>query len=174
MTPGNIALNLSGNLDLSDGSSILTVARVQTPAAALNITAHDINITGESFLSTESKSSGTGGPLNIFANNLTLMNGGQIKSGSTLGVDPDTGAPVTPSGPGGTINVQGLSGPAASVLIDGAGSGIFTNTEGTGAGGAFNLSARSLNIQNGGTISASTKGLALSATGGSIRSESVV
>ena len=172
MTPGNISLNFSGSLDLADGSSILTVARVKTAAAALNITAHDINITGESFLSTESKSSGTGGPLNIFANNLTLMSGGQIKSGSTLGKDPDTGAPVTPSGAGGNVTIQGRTGPADSILIDGQQngkpSGIITNTEGTGPGGATNMSARSLTIQNGGTISATTKGLAPRATGGSI------
>ena len=55
-----------------------------------------------------------------------------------------------------------------SVVIDGAGSGIFTNTEGTGAGGNMNLSAQSVTIQNGGTISASTSGIEPSATGGNI------
>jgi filamentous hemagglutinin family protein len=177
ITPGNISLNLSGSLNLADGSFIQTVARVRTPAAALNITAHDITVTGESRLSTESKSSGTGGPLNIFTNNLTLMSGGQIKSGSTLGKDPDTGAPVIPIGPGGTITIQGRIGPADSILIDGQQngnpSGIITNTEGTGVGGATNLSARSLTIQNGGTISAETSGTAPSAVGGSITVETI-
>jgi hypothetical protein len=53
-------------------------------------------------------------------------------------------------------------------VIDGAKSGIFADTEGTGGGGAINLSAKSLMIQNGGMISASTTGTDTRATGGSI------
>lgn len=171
ITPGNISLNLSGSLNLADGSFIQTVARVQTPAAALNITAHDITIASGSFLSTDSKSSGTGGSLNIFTNNLTLMSGGQITSGSTLGINPDLppgSPPVIPSGAGGTVSIQAKSGPAQSVLIDGAGSGIFTNTQGTGAGGNINILANTITLQNGGQLSAATSGTATTATGGSI------
>ena len=171
MTPGNITLNLSGSLSLADASFISTVARVQTPAAALNITAHDITIASGSFLSTGSQSSGEGGPLNILTDNLTLTTGGQIKSGSTVGIDPDTGDPVIPSGAGGTVSIQGTSGPAQSVLIDGSGSGIFAGinvTEGTGAGGSINILANTVTLQNGGVLSATTYGTEPSATGGTI------
>ncbi len=66
------------------------------------------------------------------------------------------------------MNIQGVTGPAASVLIDGAKSGIFTNATGTGAAGDMNIAVQSLTVQNGGTISAATSGIAPSATGGTI------
>ena len=72
------------------------------------------------------------------------------------------------TGAGGTITVQSLIGPTRSIVIDGVGSGIFTDTQGTGAGGSINLSAQSVTIQNGGALSASTSGIEPSATGGHI------
>ena len=167
--PGAITVHLSGDLSLDGNATIQTVARGPALAAAdLNITAHDVHISEGSSLNTETQSSGPGGQLNIFANNLQITTGGRILSGSTLGADPLTGNLVSPSGPGGIITIQGLSGPVDSVLIDGPGSGILTDTVGTGAGGNTSVIARTLTIQNGGTISATTKGLAPIATGGSI------
>src|SRR5205807_946666 len=107
--------------------------------------------------------SGQGGHLNVFADTLRLSDGGQISSGSTIA---RTG--LIPSGAGGAITIQGLAGPTGSVVIDGTGSGIFTETQGTGAGGNINLSARSLTINNGGTLSAGTSGTAPTAIGGTI------
>ncbi len=156
--PGNITINLSGNLSMDGGSTMRTVARGPAIGSAnLNISAHDVSITGKSFLNTQTQSSGFGGQLNIVADNLSLTNGGQLLSGSVLGRSP-SGQIVTPSGPGGTINIHGPSGPSASVLIDGAGSGIFTNSEGTGAGGNTNITAQAVAIQNGGVISAQANG----------------
>ena len=172
--PDNITVTLSGTLSLDGNTFIQTVARGPALAAAgLNITAHDVSVSGGAFLNTETKSSGPGGPLNIFAENVQLTSGGQLKSGSTLGLaaGPAPGAPpvtVIPSGRGGTITIQGLAGPSASVLVDGSNSGIFTNAVGTGAGGNANISAQSVTVQNGGTMSASTSGTAPSAAGGSI------
>ena len=74
------------------------------------------------------------------------------------------------SGPGasGEVIVQGLTSPAKSILIDGSGSGIFTNSSNTGAGGDIHLSANSVTLQNNGELSAETSGTASSATGGTI------
>src|SRR5205823_1360251 len=55
-----------------------------------------------------------------------------------------------------------------SVLIDGQNSGIFTNTEGTGAGGNIFINANTVTLQNTGTLSAATSGTASSAVGGTI------
>ncbi len=66
------------------------------------------------------------------------------------------------------MDILGLTGPATSVLIDGEEESKFTNTVGSGAGGTTNIWAQSLTIQNGGTISAETTGIAPSATGGTI------
>src|SRR5262249_12979990 len=60
------------------------------------------------------------------------------------------------SGNAGTVTIQGLSSPAQSVLIDGGGSGIFTNTEGTGAGGDIHLTTGSLSLNQGGRIDSSS------------------
>ena len=163
--PKGITLNLSGSLNLDGQSFIQTVARGPALAAAnLNVTAHDVSVSGGSFLSTETQSSGPGGQLNIFTNNISLLSGGQIKSGSTSGLDPNLppdsplNKPIPASGPGGTVNIQGLGTPAASLLIDGTGSGIFTNSVGTGPGGNTNITAQSVTIQNGGVLSANTTG----------------
>jgi filamentous hemagglutinin family protein len=169
-TPGNITVTLSGSLNVDGNSTIKTTAEGPSRAAGLNITARDIRVSGASFLSTETFSSGPGGQLNIVAENVQLTNGGQIRSGSTINpVPPPSNLPPEfPSATGGTITIHGLSGPAASVLIDGVGSGIVTEAQGAGAGGNANIAAQSVTIQNGGTVSASTSGTAPSAIGGSI------
>jgi filamentous hemagglutinin family protein len=171
LLPGNITVTLSGNLSLSGtffNSFIRTTSRGAAPAADLNITAHDILLTDGSTLSTETFRSGPGGALNIFAQNLQLTNRAQVRSGSTIEVLNPGEPPVIPSGAGGMITIQGLASPAASVVIDGPGSGIFTDAQGTGKGGNINLTSQSVTLQNGGAISASTSGTAPSATGGSI------
>jgi len=103
--------------------------------------------------------SGSGGNIELLASQIQVTNGAQI-SASTLG-----------SGNAGNITLQGPSSPAQSVLIDGAGSGIFTETRGTGAGGDILVNADTLTISNGGTLSAKTSGTAASAVGGTIKVE---
>jgi len=154
---GSFNLALNGNLTLNS-SRIVTTARGPAQAADLNITAHDVLVTQGGLLSTQTASSGPGGHLNILADTIQVTNRGQITSGS----------PFPVAGSGGTININGLTGPASSVLIDGAGSGIFTNTVGTGAAGNTNITAQSVTIQNSGTITAATSGTAPSAIGGTI------
>ena len=165
---GNFNVALNGDLTVNS-SRIITTARGPAQAADLNIRAQDVLVTQGGSLSTETRSSGQGGQLNISADTIQVTNGGQLRSGSTLPRGPN-GVPIeVPLGPGGTVRIQGRTGPVAdSILIDGQKSGISTNTDGTGAGGNTFLSARSLTIQNGGTISAETSGTTPSATGGSI------
>ncbi|HKC93408.1 MAG TPA: filamentous hemagglutinin N-terminal domain-containing protein [Nitrospira sp.] len=157
VVPGNITVTLSGNLSLDGQASIQTISRGPALAASdLTITAHDMSLTNGSFLSTQTFSSGQGGHLNVFTDNLQLTNGAQLLSSSVSGKSGQTF--TNPTGPGGTINIQGLSGPAVSVLVDGAKSGLFTNTTGTGAGGNVFVNAHSVTLQHNGTISASTTG----------------
>jgi filamentous hemagglutinin family protein len=172
--PGNITINLSGTLNLSgtftDANGALihsllqTTSRGPAPSADINIIAHDVQVSEGARISTEAFSSGNAGSITILTENLDVTGGGQVRSGSVV----EPGFPISPSGAGGTITVQGSSGPTASVLVDGTDSGFFTNTEGTGAGGDIHLSANSVTLQNGGALSAATTGVASSATGGSI------
>jgi filamentous hemagglutinin family protein len=169
---GNITVTLSGTLNVGGtgfNSFIQTISRGPAPAADLDVMAKGIVITDGARLSTETFSSGPGGHLNISTDNLQLTNGGQVRSGSTI-LPPDPGGPPPdiPSGRGGTITIQGLASPAESVLIDGAGSGIFTDTQGTGAGGNIFVNANSVTLQSGGTLSAKTSGTDATATGGTI------
>ena len=150
-------------------STLLTTTRRSARSADLNIKAHDIFVTDASQIATDTFRSGDAGTLNIFAENLQLTNGAQIRSSTRFNPFPQPGAPlIVPSGAGGTISIQGLTGSAQSIVVDGAGSGIFTNTEGTGSGGSMNISTNSLAVQNGGTLSAATSGTAPSAIGGMI------
>ncbi len=169
--PGGITVTLSGTLtmaaDFSHPSpippnSLITTSAfsptTDTPAGDITITAKDIVATQGSLISSETYRSGPGGQLRIFTDTLQLRDGSRIASGSTF-------APLfgrlpqgnTPTGPGGDLTIRSV-GSTGSVLIDGAGSGIFADTEGAGAGGTIDLSARSLTIQSGGTVSASSTG----------------
>ncbi|MEP7152933.1 MAG: filamentous hemagglutinin N-terminal domain-containing protein [Nitrospira sp.] len=167
--PDNITVMLSGQLRLDGHSVIATNAWRSAPAADLTITAPKILVTEGSRLTAETFRSGQGGRLNLFTDNLQVTNGGQIRSGSSLlPFDPPEGLSKIPSGGGGTITVQNVAGPAQSIVIDGVGSGIFTDAQGTGAGGSINLAAQSIAVQNGGIVSASTSGIEPTATGGHI------
>ncbi len=175
--PGDLMVDLTDSLSLSGTdipSSLLTTTRRSARSADLNITAHDILLADGSRASTETYRSGDGGTLNIFTQHLAITSGAQITSGSIVNPSlPPSQPPETPSGAGGTITVQGFASPAESVVIDGTGSGVFTDTQGTGAGGNIFVSAKTVTLQNGGTISASTSGTALSAVGGTIAISSV-
>lgn len=167
--PDNISVMLSGRLSLDGHSLIATNAWRSAPAADLTITAPQIVLTDGSRLSTETFESGQGGSLSLFTDSLQVTNGAQIRSGSTpFPFDPPEGVSLVPSGGGGRITVQNVTGPAQSIVIDGVGSGIFTDAQGTGSGGSVNVSTQTLAIQNGGVISASTSGIEPTATGGSI------
>jgi len=92
-------------------------------------------------------STGTGGNVTLdIADSLTVQNGGVI-SASTVG-----------AGNAGLVTVT-----ARNLLVDGMGSalptGLAGSTQSTGAGGDINLTiADTLTVQNGGQISASTRG----------------
>ncbi len=61
----------------------------------------------------------------------------------------------------GPITVQGLGGagtPAERVLISGPGSGFLTETEGAGVGGPLQVTARTIEIVNGGKVSSFSSG----------------
>jgi filamentous hemagglutinin family protein len=175
--PGKITITLSEKLSVAGTSlnfggttftsNISTRSRNSARSADVNITARDISITDNAFISSETFQAGEGGTVNVRTQNLQLTDGGQLRSGSVVGITGFGPVPefTNPSGPGGTINIQGHSRPTASVLIDGVESGIFTNSHGTGTGGDTNILAQSVTIQNGGVISAQANG---SGSGGQI------
>lgn len=178
--PGGVIVNLTGtltmtadsSLNLPDGvlpdSLIVTSSVSRAPSGDITISAKDILLSQQSIINSSSFASGPGGQLKIVAETLRVTEGSQISSGSTRA--PNRGnlpENLIPSGAGGDITIHALGG-TGLVQIDGTGSGIFADTEGTGTGGTINLSAKTLLVQNGGTISASTTGTDPLAIGGSI------
>jgi hypothetical protein len=123
-------------------------------AGHISISAPSVVIENNGFISTSTGLMKNAGTITVNTNNLQLLSGGHITSSSLL---ENPGYP--PSGAAGNVTIQGLASPAQSVLIDGPGSGIFTDTQGTGAGGNILVKANSVTLQNSGTLSASSTGL---------------
>lgn len=180
--PGGITVTLAGELTMAADFSVPTpippysfivtsaFGPTDAPAGDITLTAKDIVATQGSLISNGTFVSGPGGRLNIFADTIQLTGGSTMESGSTLA--PRFGRlpqGFIPSGAAGTIAITGLKeGPSVVVLIDGAGSGIFSNSKGTGAAGDITVNAKSVTLQNGGKLSAETTGTSSAATGSSI------
>jgi filamentous hemagglutinin family protein len=101
---------------------------------------------------------GNAGTITIKADQLSVTNQGQITSSAAARIEPYFDGEVVPSptGDAGTITVTGLRSPAQSILIDGPGSGILTETSGSGSGGNISTLSDQLHLTNGATISAKT------------------
>lgn len=161
---GNLTMTSDSSLVLPDGflpdSVIFTASLNKSPAADITIKAKDIVVTQKSIINSATFASGAGGNITIVADTLQVTDGAQLSSGSTKA--PNRGqlleilGGTSPTGHGGDITIQTL-GPRGSVVIDGLGSGIFAETEGTGIGGNISLTAgKSISLNNGGAISASS------------------
>ncbi|MBX3349668.1 MAG: filamentous hemagglutinin N-terminal domain-containing protein [Nitrospira sp.] len=159
-----ITITTTGRLNLTGGAIIETGTAGPAKAADLLIRSPEVVLSESSMLITSTTSSGDAGQLRLFTDNLQLSDGARLSSGSLI--PPVTGE--SPVGRGGSISIESLNNPGSAVHIDGGGSGIFTNTQGSGAAGDIFVAASSLILQNGGTISAQTTGTSLTATGGSI------
>ncbi len=146
---GPITIQAADSVLLSEGSTITTSTQIaEGPAGPISINAENLislSGTGTRLLS-ETNGAGDGGAIGLRADQVIVSDGATISARSTG------------SGNAGSVTIQGTSSPADSVLIDGAGSGIFTTTQGTGAGGNINLFAQSVTMQNSGTLSAATSG----------------
>lgn len=103
-------------------------------------------------------SGGKAGEIVIETQNLAVLSGGQISAQTS----------PRSAGDAGNITIHGTNGSSNSILINGSGSGIFTDTQGTGQGGNISVRANSVSIANGGALSAKTSGTVPTATGGSI------
>lgn len=180
------SISLSGNSTMESRSS--SVARGD--GGSVTLTAGDmVSLSGTgTALSTTTGGRGNGGSVTVNGQSVELHDHASISSNTTgrvtdggkagdILIKADTfslnsGATITASSTGtgaaGTVTIEGIANPAQSVLIDGANSGVFTTTSGTGAGGNIVVKANSVTLQNGGMLSAATTGTAPSAIGGTI------
>ena len=110
------------------------------------IAGQSVNISNGASVSADTTGPGNAGHILVKANDIAISGGGTISAAST-------GA-----GNAGTVTIQGLSSPANSFLVDGAGSGVFTTTSDTGTGGDISISANAVTLQNGAHLSSSSTG----------------
>lgn len=157
---GNISIT-GQSIQVSNGARIDSSSQglVLGNAGNIDLAASTITVNGGT-ISTSTEFAGQAGTITLHADSLTVNNGGQLTSSSLIRQVPffEGDIILPPTGNAGNITVQGLTSPAQSVVIDGTGSGIFTNTEGAGAGGNVFVNANSVTLQSGGTITASTAG----------------
>jgi filamentous hemagglutinin family protein len=128
---------------------------------------------------------GDAGNISIATERLSIMNGSLLATGTTASAGHAGNIEVTASD---SVSISGSSvidssstsfslgdpgqisirTPTGSVLIDGMHSGVFTDTQGSDAGGNIVIEAQAMTLRNGGTLSARTSGTAATATGGTI------
>lgn len=114
-------------------------------AGDITLSAQTIDVSDGAQISSQTSAPGDAGNILIDANDIMLGRGATITAASTG------------TGNAGNITIQGPHSSANTVSIDGIGSGIFTSTENTGAGGNIFLTARQfLSMNNGALISASS------------------
>jgi filamentous hemagglutinin family protein len=158
----------AGRIDISANRvEVLDGARIDTSSnffalgngGEISITALSV-LTSGGTISTSTEYAGNAGSIGIKTDNLTVNHGGQLTSSSKMRLPLFEGDEVLPpTGNAGTVSIQGLASSAQSVLIDGPGSGIFTNTQGAGAGGNILIeTSQSTTLTNGAAISASSTG----------------
>ena len=153
---GNILFTVN-TLLADDASSISSSTSGPGPGGNISINAaQSVTLSSGSSISASSIGPGNAGNILIRANEIHIDGGGRIAASSTG------------SGAAGNVTIEGLASPAQSVVINGAPSGIFTDTSDSGSGGNILVNSNMVTLQNGGTISASTSGPSSSATGGSI------
>jgi filamentous hemagglutinin family protein len=104
---------------------------------------------------------GNAGPVSVHVGDLRLTGGGQIRSFSGGYDQNNNGALVVGNGAAGSVSVDATGSVTASGSGFGRPSGLLAETRGTGAGGDVNVSANSLTLSDGATISSSSLGSGL-------------
>ncbi|BAU12563.1 filamentous haemagglutinin outer membrane protein [Leptolyngbya sp. NIES-3755] len=156
---GNLFVS-ANTLELLDGGQLITSTRGTGNAGNVTVDLRDrmlIRGTSENFNSAifsrvESGGVGTGGNVQIFANTLELLDGGQL-AGSTSG-----------RGNAGNIFLGAIDRPIGSVSITGTtavtgrSSALFVFTESDGTGGNIRIFADRFRLSDGGVVDARTFG----------------
>jgi filamentous hemagglutinin family protein len=154
---GNIAITagdtvtMSGTLTTGQPGGIQSRSTGADPDAGaggnISLTAgQSVTIADGASVSASTTGPGNAGNILVKSNDIAVSGGGTITAAST-GL-----------GHAGTVTIQGLNNPANSLLIDGAGSGVFTTTSGSGPGGNITVDTNAVNLTNGASITASSTG----------------
>ncbi len=160
---GNIVLTANGsNVTITDGARIDSdsIGFALGNAGNITVTATNVLLNGGT-ISNVTEFAGNAGTTTIKTGALSITSGGKITSSAVTRAIPffEGETIPAPTGAAGNITVQGTTSPAQSLLIDGPGSGIFTDTQGTGIGGNILIeTSQSTTLTNGAAVSASSTG----------------
>jgi large exoprotein involved in heme utilization and adhesion len=183
---GDMRITGAERIVLEQQTSLLTSSTSSGHAGNIKLKSPQVTIRDQSTLASETFGRGNGGTIRVSGSEAVALESGSTISTTAVSLSDGHAGHIelnTPnlairggstvrsetagSGPGGTITVQNLDGATRSVLIDGAGSGIFTDTQstsgdgaiqGNGSGGSILVNADSVTIQNKGVLSAKTSG----------------
>jgi filamentous hemagglutinin family protein len=174
---GNIRFLGAENIQLT-ASLVNTSSTTLGGAGSIEFETQALKISNLTEVTSDTFGPGPGGTITVRgAENVTIESGSRVLTSADEGQGPAgnilfetqhltmNGGSVLRSqsftlstGNAGSVTVQGISSPAESVLIDGEGSGIFTNTEGPGSGGNIFVNANSVTLQNGAQVTSSSTG----------------
>ncbi len=143
-------------------SAATTGIATSATGGTITVNAEHVAVNSQAVITADTNGIAPAGTVDINTGSLAINSGGQIRSSSSAEQSLIRALTAAPTLTGGTITVQGRAGAgslADSVTIDGAGSGIFTQSTGNRPGGDINiLASGSVNLTNGATISASSTG----------------
>jgi filamentous hemagglutinin family protein len=122
----------------------------------INLSTDELTVEQGAYVSASTFSLGNGGDVNLDVNRLVMRDGGAIRAASFIGSDNLD----TQRGDGGTLNINAKE----SVEVTGNGningtnvkSSLLATGESNGEAGNINLNSKSLEVSNGGSISAAT------------------
>ena len=150
-------------IEASQSATIAGDAKIRVAAGnggSVTITTPSLTIEQATIQTQTDQALSDSGPITINANTVEITRGGRLDSSTTAN-----------QGGGGDIIIQGFLGTgtsANSLKIDGIKSGLFTDTQGPQPSGNIFVSANTVTLENGGTLSSKTSGTEATATGGSI------
>jgi filamentous hemagglutinin family protein len=157
---GNISVNATNSVFISGSSpsgvpsspfstdpssGLFSTARSTGNAGQITLSTPTLTLSDGGTISVATTGAGAAGNIALNVGTLTLASGGEISSSTASG---GQGGTVTVSATG-EISISGSSSPA---------SGLFSTAEGTGNAGQIMVSAPTLTMGDGGTISVATSG----------------
>jgi large exoprotein involved in heme utilization and adhesion len=135
-------------------TAILAITTGTGSAGTINVSTPILTMFDGGQITTATGGDGSAGSITVNAGNMDVSSGASISSSSGFNLGVNGAGFQFGKGAAGTITVNG----SGSVTIAGQGSGLFTTTAGSGAGGNINLRGSSIQLTNGAAVSAKSSG----------------
>lgn len=126
----------ASDLSVSSGGTISAATTAEGDAGDIHIDATDVRISGGGLITSITSDQGSAGTVDITATNFALTQGGIVSSSTTA------------SGSAGSVNIN-----AEGVSALGAGTGIYSESSGTGEGGRISVTSTTMAVSNQATVS---------------------